>query len=172
MNQEALVLKDIERCKKVQHIMYQLGIEHDGGLMQNATSGEILYTKEFHKLVSVPTYRQDKLALALPDWLFYPYRDELERIMRSLGRAYLEELKSEHEDLSEELIADRASMGDSRARDFIHAFKSSIGVMAPKAHNISELSKRLSMRGQPQLEATADLLILLEEEGLLKGEKE
>lgn len=92
MKEEDLVLKDIELCKKVRPIMGRLGIEPDGlfygkdsheyfrlivemrsSSPNNAYSYSLGYQDTLRALnldprMATPTYRQDKLAMALPDW--------------------------------------------------------------------------------------------------------
>ena len=141
-----LVLQDIELCKQVAPIMGRLGIEPDGVILTGENNRVVLiheaiyYSGDGHPVTSldlnwthgIKTYRQDKLALGLPEWWDEPLggigadpyqaRVEINGKLKSLdfGRKYL------------------------TIRDKLHA-----------------------SRGQPQLEATARLLILLDKENLL-----
>jgi hypothetical protein len=131
-----LVLQDIELCDAVRGVMERLNIPADMWIV-----GDGFFTNEefcmgtipgYAKMSASKTWRQDKLALGLPEWWDEPLggigadpyqaRVEINGKLKSLdfGRKYL------------------------TIRDKLHA-----------------------SRGQPQLEATARLLILLDKENLL-----
>lgn len=138
INQEDLVLKDIERLKKIQLIMQRLGIEPDGWWRSIDDGKTWFFTSRENQdpeklttdcVINIPTYRQDKLALALPDWLYLCLEVEEDVYVRLPRPKQCRELSYE-----------------------IHTL----------------MLRVISWRGQEQLQATADLLILLEEEGLLK----
>jgi len=134
INQEDLVLKDIELCKKVCPIMEPFGIEPDGMWCEELLG----YAWELFPVDEDPgarncivyTYRQDKLALALPDWCF--------SCIEGNGGDYFISTLPEIEDF-----------------DIKCDIESLIWVVLLK-------------RGQPQLKATAEQLILLEENNLLE----
>lgn len=173
--QEDLILKDIERCKKVQPIMDRLGIEPDGyHVIQTENDYEPIKSSEVHLILSTyqsdleyandqiswskggtlyefqeafnviaTTYRQDKLAEALPKWL---KEDEsgLDNIVTALRLHGAPACKLELHPLLGKIVGARDSI--------INCFRFGRGLQA-------------------QLEATADLLILLEEKGLLEAKK-
>jgi hypothetical protein len=63
--------------------MERLGIEPDGA-WQHQFNGEIKFQKDWDCFIEDPmTYRQDKLALALPDWCF-----EHGRLMQTISFKY------------------------------------------------------------------------------------
>lgn len=131
MNNKDLVLQDIERCKKMQPIMERLGIEPDVSICEeeNYICNSVCKVDGF-----VSTYRQDKLALALPEWWFNNEDEYIDDSFAYWTWHYPSEIEN-NEKLTYKL----------------YRYK-------------QELLKK---GGQAQLEATADLLILLEEEGLL-----
>lgn len=153
INQEDLVLKDIKRCKKIQPIMERLGIEEDGYYcefgnykLSGIKSSHWSFCLEPLEVSTsnatgqkVKTYRQDKLAWALPDWL---KEDEtgLDNIRKALRLHGVPACKLKLASLLGKIIRTRD--------DIINAF-------------------RFRKGSQIQLEATADLLILLDGEGLL-----
>lgn len=143
MKEQDLVLQDVELCKKIQLIMERLGIECDGyyvfGLELNEEGKDywsFLFKEEKEQIIMlqgfkagklkfIPTYRQDKLALALPRWCRSRFLDE---------------------------ALDDIADSESEA----HAFAT------------THWDKIFEVLIYGQLKATAELLILLEENGLGK----
>ena len=129
IKEQDLVLQDVELCKKVEPIMERLGIDPDGYFTDEGYVTLVECSEVQWMLPGEPSfgaYRQDKLALALPDWCF-----EFGRLMQTISFKY---------DLPKEI--DPATFDD-----YMYKF--------------------VKERGQKQLEATAKLLILLEEKELL-----
>jgi len=160
MTNQDLVLKDIERCKALAPIMAD--IEPDGywilfqdcfnnnltvwrfelkpwTISHEMTSSGWEPARDEHKnfIDTVPTFRQDKLALRLPEWVVV-HGESVETIENHL--IFLQGAKS---------------------------FDSA--VLLDLAHSIFFLieARRKYVSIQQQLEATCDLLILLNKEGLL-----
>lgn len=133
MNDEDLVLKDIERCKKLEPIMNRLGIKPDGYWLEMENGDIHFHGPELQLSGCIKTYRQDKLALALPEWVRTP-----------------------------------------EVYDFCFAFGlPGIEIEGAMLNTISEMYERIiSNIGQAHIEATADLLILLEEEKILKEDND
>jgi len=125
MTNQDLVLKDIERCKKVAPILERLGIEPDEKLPSFCVYDGSTPLDDFY----IPTYRQDKLALALPEWFFDRYFDRY------------------YEDIHSYLI-------------------NCTGLKNPN-YTLELFNTAMINRGQEQLNATADLIISLNTEGLL-----
>jgi len=107
MQTKDLVLQDVELCKQVAPIMERLGIEPDDrwfnrkyASLTGHDPNEYMLWSEEHPSVrygnwgrTVPTYRQDKLALALPkDWtdIHFVTEDIWEQVVYYRGQNQLE----------------------------------------------------------------------------------
>lgn len=73
---ESLVLQSIDHCKRIAPIMERLEIEPDGWIRSDSDT-ILLGWINVNGEKSVPTYRQDKLELALPEWL---YKNEFQHL--------------------------------------------------------------------------------------------
>ena len=135
-----LVLQDVELCKQVAPILERLGIEPDYYWIKFAeykSEDFGLYKEKTYRDheddIVIPTYRQDKLALGLPEWCFKFFENYL--------------------DIDFELVK--------------YVLEADIDMNTSKLI-FCYLNDMHHSRGQPALEATAKLILLLEENNLLE----
>lgn len=162
MNTNDLYLQDIEKLKKIQPIMERLGIEPDT-VLENLVIDRIGIDEDTGTefaiagdSVSVSSYRSDKLELALPDWCFGWTLSAIK---------YLNSPNWNSEPNWEPWTPKPRIEYRKGSPMVFHEFD-----YKDPSWEIQELLKTIwSSYGQAKLNALADLLILLEKNGLGRG---
>lgn len=150
INKEDFYLKNIELCKQLEPIMKRLGVEEDRYLhlykeqVCGIPKGSIRIKD--HEILTeaieeYPTWRSDSMGAALPEWVA--------RVIRVWA-------------------IDQDYLFVGALCNAIPDFKDRKGAKLLKAGIKKLFEDLITSRGQPKLEALANLIILLDSEGLLE----